>query len=635
MRLAASSRRCGLRGVVIRSKALLAMAVACAVLAGSIAVSESVVAAAPSSPWLMYGHDSSHSGLAAPNGPSTSAAPAWTFNLNTAARDNASPVVGPDGSVYVPSETGFFAFNSNGTLRCKQWGTDAFDWTTTRMAPAVAGDGSAVYVTKWPGDALFALNPVDCSVLWSYPIGHTSYGSPTLGADGTIYIGGTPSGSTSRFYAINPNGTLKWQWDSGSGCWIESSAALGPSGDVYFGHNCLGLVKLSSVGALIWNRTDLGAAFNSPSVAGDGTIYIAASAAMKAVNPNGTDKWTALTDNWMYDGAAAIGPDGTVYRGDNAGQFYAFTSTGSEKWQYNSGTGQITSMPALSGNGMVYFTSSVGEVTALNTTTGSLVWKRSIGSTTSSPALGTNGTLYVLGSDTTGKGVIQAYSPPADTSAPTGIVTAPAANALVTRPVSITGSASDNVGVASVKLSIRNLQNQSWNGSAWVVGPAQVTAALSTPGGTSTSWSYSFNPPESADIYSLIATVADAGGNNTALATRTFTTDAVAPAGTITAPAANSTNPKPVVISGTATDNVSVVSVRLVIKNTAGKFWNGSAWVTASTTVEAVMASPGAPSTTWSYSFNPPGSGQNYTAKVTVYDIKKSTSLPVRSFFTS
>src|SRR5262245_12188519 len=52
------------------------------------------------SPWPMYGHDSAHTGQSPFSGP-VSPKVAWSFPLGGPVRDNASPVVGLDGVIYM------------------------------------------------------------------------------------------------------------------------------------------------------------------------------------------------------------------------------------------------------------------------------------------------------------------------------------------------------------------------------------------------------------------------------------------------------------------------------------------------------------------------------------------------------
>ena len=103
-----------------------------------------------------------------------------------------------------------------------------------------------------------------------------------------------------------------------------------------------------------------------------------------------------------------------------------------------------------------------------------------------------------------------------DTVAPNGLVAVPASNqSFPHAAVLMSGSATDNVGVSNVNIAIKNrTTGQWWSGSGW-----QATfkwfavATLGTPGGTSTGWQYSWNPPAGAGSYALQVRADDAAGN--------------------------------------------------------------------------------------------------------------------------
>jgi outer membrane protein assembly factor BamB len=396
-----------------------ALALTAALFGSAALVIPNLAGADGASPWPMYAHDGSHTGATSAFAPSSEPPPLWSFPLEGLSQENASPVVGADGTIYVPTDVALFAVRPEGTLKWRKWGEDAFDRTGTWNAPAIGPDGT-VYVWKeaspmdehWPGGALFALDPASGATLWSSEIGRASYGSPTVGADGVIYIGTASSEGPSKMYAINPNGTVRWDWESStdSDCWIESSAALGSSGRVYLNHNCSGLVALDASGSELWSKPALGDEWNSPSVGPDGTVYIGNSDYyFYAVNPDGTRRWRVAVENWMYDDSASISPDGsTIYRGDNGGIFYAFRSSGTIKWKFRGAEGQVGGAAAVTGNGVVFFPSG-GSIYALRSSDGQLLWKRSLGSPVQPPAVGANGTLYVVAAGASGDSTLHAF----------------------------------------------------------------------------------------------------------------------------------------------------------------------------------------------------------------------------------
>ena len=77
----------------------------------------------------------------------------------------------------------------------------------------------------------------------------------------------------------------------------------------------------------------------------------------------------------------------------------------------------------------------------------------------------------------------------------------------------------------------------------------------------------------------------------------------------MTSPAPNASVPMgTVLLQGGATDDVGVSQVQVAVQDTVTKQWlrpNGS-FANGYATVTATLASPGATSTGWSYSFQPP-----------------------------
>lgn len=72
--------------------------------------------------------------------------------------------------------------------------------------------------------------------------------SPAIGSDGTIYIGSDDG----RLYAINSNGTLKWQYTTGTGNYIDTSPAISSDGTIYIGSVDNNLYAINLDGTLKW-----------------------------------------------------------------------------------------------------------------------------------------------------------------------------------------------------------------------------------------------------------------------------------------------------------------------------------------------------------------------------------------------
>ncbi len=141
-----------------------------------------------------------------------------------------------------------------------------------------------------------------------------------------------------------------------------------------------------------------------------------------------------------------------------------------------------------------------------------------------------------------------------DVTPPAVSITAPANASQASGAITITGSASDNVGVAGVQL--------------------LVDGVMSGSEDTSAPYSFSLNTMTLANgSRALSLRARDAAGNMTTSAVRTINVnnaapDTTAPAVSITAPAADSSVSGSVVVTGNATDNVAVVGVQLLVDGT-------------------------------------------------------------------
>ena len=93
--------------------------------------------------------------------------------------------------------------------------------------------------------------------------------SPSVGSDGTIYIGSDDS----RLYAINPDGSKKWAFKTGDQ--IRSSAAIDSDGVIYVGSNDNNLYAINPDGSKKWVFKTRGSVPSSPTIGSDGTIYVA------------------------------------------------------------------------------------------------------------------------------------------------------------------------------------------------------------------------------------------------------------------------------------------------------------------------------------------------------------------------
>ncbi|MBS3789682.1 MAG: PQQ-binding-like beta-propeller repeat protein [Candidatus Thermoplasmatota archaeon] len=244
------------------------------------------------------------------------------------------------------------------------------------------------------------LSPYDTSHIdgaekWNFETGEPVRSSPSIGDDGTIYVGSVDN----NFYAINPNGTEKWSFETGDN--IQSSPAIGDDGTIYFGSNDNNLYALNPNGTEKWNFTTEDFVKSSPTIGDDGTVYFASNDNhLYALNPNGTKKWS-FNPIYDCDHSPAIGDDGTIYFGSGLEEpeLFAIHPNGTEKWSFDPDFGgTMTSSPTIADDGTIYY-GSVDENLYAVTPNGTEKWNfKTEGSVRSSPAIDSNGTIY-FGSD--------------------------------------------------------------------------------------------------------------------------------------------------------------------------------------------------------------------------------------------
>jgi hypothetical protein len=206
-----------------------------------------------------------------------------------------------------------------------------------------------------------------------------------------------------------------------------------------------------------------------------------------------------------------------------------------------------------------------------------------------------------------------------DTQKPVVAVTTPTMNQKLATTAfvsgAVTGTATDNVGVSSVKVKLyrkRNNINQFWDGAAFVTTSTVVSAEL-----TGSNWSLSNVPGQELldnGLYSLVAYAYDAAGNVGASTVVNFTlsNDFTAPSVSISTPTSNQqidiNSFGSGVITGLAADNIGVTQVKLKLvrkRGTLTEFWNGSSFSTTSALVNATVSSASLTlsgvSVNWSY----------------------------------
>lgn len=334
----------------------------------------------------------------------------WSYT--TTGEIYSSPAVDLDGVIYVgandDTEDGIndnqvVAINPDGTLK---WKVEVGDWVDS--SPALSPDG-VLYIGSWDG-FLYALDMETGAEIWKFESFGVIDGSPAIGKDGVIYFGN----GENALYAVNPDGTPAWTITSGPNAgdaspvlfddWVDGSPTIDTNGNIWVGDLFGNFSQIAPDKTELWT-VDLGFGIpTSPAIGPDGTVYIGDDDGFViAITPGVSNpKWAVDTGPTGIESSPVIDPDGTIYIGTSADNVYAFDGqTGAVKpgWPFTEPTDVVYSTPAIAEDGTVYVGSGDRKLYAV-TSGGSKLWSFETGGfVDSSPAIGPDGTVYVGSTD--------------------------------------------------------------------------------------------------------------------------------------------------------------------------------------------------------------------------------------------
>jgi len=267
-------------------------------------------------------------------------------------RDNVNdaPAIAEGGSLYFGSDADYA--HAVGLDGQRQWVERVCSQCNIASSPAVVSDGT-MYIGTNDGE-LYAFNP-DGSVKWKFDAGGRVM-SPAVASDGTIYVGSgdldfQDDVSPSEVFAINPDGSVKWSTTVGGQ--VKGDPTIGPDGTVYVGAIDGKVYAINLDGTQQWSYDTGGAVRSSSAIAADGTIYVGSNSdAVHAINPDGSQKWKYETGGNVRS-SPAVGGEGRIYVGSRDSMLYAFNPDGTVAWQKDLGA-SVRSSPAIGSNGRIY-----------------------------------------------------------------------------------------------------------------------------------------------------------------------------------------------------------------------------------------------------------------------------------------
>jgi outer membrane protein assembly factor BamB len=293
-----------------------------------------------------------------------------------------SPVIGADGTIYQATFDGkLLAITPAGEIR----------WTfklgyEIKSSPAIADDGTIYFGAR--DRKLYAVTS-DGRLKWTFATGAWIDSSPAIGVDGTVYFGSWDR----KFYALKPDGSLKWIFATSN--IVVSSPAIGMDGTVYFGSHDRKFYALNPDGTPRWTFPTEGPITSSPAIAADNTIYFtSADGYFYALKPDGTERWRLRTGGFT-ESSPVLDGQGKIYLGVNSAKT-CLSAAGEKIWDYGSPL-LINASPAAAANGLVYFATAWGDLSAFNAQRNA-VWSAIIGTgviPNSSTVIGDDGLIYV------------------------------------------------------------------------------------------------------------------------------------------------------------------------------------------------------------------------------------------------
>jgi hypothetical protein len=241
-----------------------------------------------------------------------------------------------------------------------------------------------------------APGPTTNSTDWTFGPTGSIQSSPAIGSDGTIYV----VDSNFRLFAINPDGSIKWEKTFNEGLF---SPAIAPDGTIYV-PGTRHLFAFYPDGSSPWTVPyNLSTSRSSAlAISPQGLLFeIDSNGTLHAINPFGT----TATSVWALHvscipATLALAPSGALYCGTNTNGtgalLEAINPNGQLQWSYPTQS-IVLVPPTIDPDGNLYVVSSGGEVFALNPS-GGLEWEiRNIHQEVTSAVIGPSDTIYVAG----------------------------------------------------------------------------------------------------------------------------------------------------------------------------------------------------------------------------------------------
>jgi outer membrane protein assembly factor BamB len=264
---------------------------------------------------------------------------------------------------------------------------------------AYASDGRLVFVGV-PGGKLVALDVKNGRLRWERDLG-INVQAPPIVVDGVIYavttfvgpgLDGNPEGKAKLFALHSGDGSLKWEFESGSyilqtpsvsGDWVYTGGGYSDSTVNVEEGGLLRLYALTAKdGSLQWENESEDGYIKAIYSWSDALAYIAYQDFTTGVDTQfGEPIWRKDTGNWV---PSLVGFEDTVYYGSANTVVYAVDiNDGETIWEYNIPGGSFNYLLGKPVRVLdnIYFLTQKGDVIGLNAKDGTLLWSYPTGKT--------------------------------------------------------------------------------------------------------------------------------------------------------------------------------------------------------------------------------------------------------------
>ncbi len=317
----------------------------------------------PNIPFTMFGGGPQHLNQSKASGSVNKPVVLATFD--TGNRVAASPVIGPDGTIYAGSVDGTFnALKKNGTLR----------WNYVCQEPffsTAAISKSGIIYAGCDDDTLRAFT-TDGVERFTYRTTQDMDSSPVIDEDGTIYVGGD------ALHAIDSGGNLKWK------ALLNGHASASPSvrydGAVIIGSHDNRVYAFDKDGIALWAYGTGAKVLSTAAVLKNNDVIVGSDSGYiyRLSAKSGGMRWRFDTKGKVRGGIAVSKDERTVYAGSFSGSVFAVnTKDGTEKWKISTGA-SIAATPMIDREGHLYVGSRDNYLYAIDTQKGVVMWRKDL-----------------------------------------------------------------------------------------------------------------------------------------------------------------------------------------------------------------------------------------------------------------